>query len=92
MDFFKNIILKKETLGNNKLIEDTTSIHIAFGIDANFTIGTGVLIYSILQHNNNNIVFNIFLLYLYFLLGLKLCIIDLLLVNYYIILLIIYYI
>lgn len=60
MDFFKNIILKKETLGNNKLIEDTTSIHIAFGIDANFTIGTGVLIYSILQHNNNNIVFHIF--------------------------------
>lgn len=60
MDFFKNIILKKETLGNNKLIEDTTSIHIAFGIDANFTIGTGVLIYSILQHNNNNMVFHIF--------------------------------
>lgn len=60
MDFFKNIILKKEILGNNKLIEDTTSIHIAFGIDANFTIGTGVLIYSILQHNNNNIVFHIF--------------------------------
>ena len=38
MDFFKNIILKKEIFGNNKLIEDTTSLHIAFGIDANFTI------------------------------------------------------
>ena len=60
MDFFKNIILKKEIFGNNKLIEDTTSLHIAFGIDANFTIGTGVLIYSILQHNNNNMVFHIF--------------------------------
>lgn len=60
MDFFKNIILKKEILGNNKLIENTTSLHVAFGIDANFTIGTGVLIYSILQHNNNNMVFHIF--------------------------------
>lgn len=60
MDFFKNIILKKEILGNNKLIEDTTSIHIAFGIDANFTIGTGVLIYRILQHNDDNMVFHIF--------------------------------
>lgn len=60
MDFFKNIILKKEILGNNKIIEDTSSLHFAFGIDANFTIGTGVLIYSILQHNNNNMVFHIF--------------------------------
>lgn len=60
MNFFKNIILKKEILGNNKIIEDTSSLHFAFGIDANFTIGTGVLIYSILQHNNNNMVFHIF--------------------------------
>ncbi|WP_376744573.1 glycosyltransferase [Megamonas funiformis] len=32
----------------------------AFGIDANFTIGTGVLIYRILQHNDDNMVFHIF--------------------------------
>ena len=60
MDFFKNIILKKDVLGNAALIEQPGSLHIAFGIDANFTIGTGVLIYSILQHNTADFVFHIF--------------------------------
>lgn len=60
MDFFENIILKKQILGNQKLLSDKTSKHIAFGIDANFTIGTGVLIYSILQHNKSGMVFHIF--------------------------------
>lgn len=60
MDFFKNIILKKDVLGNAALIEQPGSLHIAFGIDANFTIGTGALIYSILQHNKANFVFHIF--------------------------------
>lgn len=59
MDFFENIILKKQILGNQKLLRDKVSKHIAFGIDANFTIGTGVLIYSILQHNKGNMVFHI---------------------------------
>lgn len=60
MNFFKDIILKKQILGNENLISDKNSFHIAFGIDANFTIGTGVLIYSILQHNKANMVFHIF--------------------------------
>ena len=60
MDFFKNIILKKDVLGNASLIEQPGSLHIAFGIDANFTLGTGVLIYSILNKNNNNFIFHIF--------------------------------
>ena len=60
MDFFENIILKKQFLGNQNLLYDKNSKHIAFGIDANFTIGTGVLIYSILQHNKGSIVFHIF--------------------------------
>lgn len=60
MDFFKDIIQKKQILGNENLISDKNSLHIAFGIDANFTIGTGVLIYSILQHNKANMVFHIF--------------------------------
>lgn len=60
MNFFENIILKKQILGNKKLLTDKNSKHIAFGIDANFTIGTGVLIYSILQHNKDNMVFHIF--------------------------------
>lgn len=60
MDFFENIILNKQILGNKDLINKKNSLHIAFGIDANFTIGTGVLIYSILQHNTENIIFHIF--------------------------------
>ena len=60
MNFFDNIILKKNILGNASLIESHTSFHIAFGIDANFTIGTGVLIYSMLEHNSSNIVCHIF--------------------------------
>ena len=60
MNFFQNIVLKKTTLGNNNLIAEPSTMHIAFGIDANFTIGTGVLIYSILQHNSNKMVFHIF--------------------------------
>ena len=60
MDFFQNIVLKKTALGNNNLITEPSTMHIAFGIDANFTIGTGVLIYSILQHNSKNMVFHIF--------------------------------
>ena len=59
MNFFENIILKKQILGNQNLLYDKNSKHIAFGIDANFTIGTGVLIYSILQHNKGNMVFHI---------------------------------
>lgn len=60
MKFFDNIILNKQTLGNEQLIGQKNSLHIAFGIDANFTMGTGVLIYSILQHNNDNFIFHIF--------------------------------
>lgn len=60
MEFFKNIILKKQLLGNTSLIDNKDVLHIAFGIDANFTIGTGVLIYSILQHNKSNMIFHIF--------------------------------
>lgn len=60
MDFFKDIIKKNKILGNANLISDKNSFHIAFGIDANFTIGTGVLIYRILQHNDDNMVFHIF--------------------------------
>lgn len=60
MDFFKDIIFKKQILGNENLISDKNSFHFAFGIDSNFTIGTGVLIYSILEHNNANMVFHIF--------------------------------
>ena len=60
MNFFDNIILKRDILGNNSLIENRMSFHIAFGIDANFTMGTGVLISSILKYNTDNFVFHIF--------------------------------
>lgn len=60
MDFFQNIILKQNSFGNNTILNKNDTFHIAFGIDANFTIGTGVLIYSILQQTNHNIVFHVF--------------------------------
>ena len=60
MEFFQNIILKQHSFGNNTILNDKNTFHIAFGIDANFTIGTGVLIYSILQQTNHNIIFHIF--------------------------------
>lgn len=59
MQFFKNIILNEQTIGDiNSLTKNP--IHLAFGIDANFTIGAGVLIYSILQHTKRTIVCHIF--------------------------------
>ena len=60
MEFFQNIILKQHSFGNNTILNDKNTFHVAFGIDANFTIGTGVLIYSILQQTNHNIIFHIF--------------------------------
>ena len=60
MEFLKNIILKKTILGNLTLLNNASTFHIAFGIDNNFTIGTGVLIYSILQQTKHNIAFHIF--------------------------------
>ena len=62
MEFFQNIILKQHSFGNNTILNDKNTFHIAFGIDANFTIGTGVLIYSILQQTNHNIIFHILLI------------------------------
>lgn len=60
MKILKNIILKKIVFGNEVLLNNASTFHIAFGIDNNFIIGTGVLIYSILQQTKHNISFHIF--------------------------------
>lgn len=54
----ENIINKQYMLGSQTI--NSKSIHIAFGIDSSFFIGTGVLISSILKHTPQNIIFHIF--------------------------------
>lgn len=57
----RNIISERHVLGNNDIDKSKEIIHIAFGIDENFTLGMGVLITSILLHNPNKIIdFHIF--------------------------------
>ena len=62
MNFFKSIILKTEILNNHHKFEETNAdLNIAFGIDANFARGMGVLIDSICTNNSDEkIVFHIF--------------------------------
>ncbi|MDQ0203454.1 glycosyltransferase family 8 protein [Pectinatus haikarae] len=59
MDFFSNIIKAKKNIANDVSIR--TGMNIAFGIDAEFALGMGVLMTSIVKNNpGTNIVFHIF--------------------------------
>lgn len=62
MEFFENIILKTEVLDENNTFEMAKDdLHIAFGIDANFAIGMGVCMTSIILNNpSEKINFHVF--------------------------------
>ena len=61
MSGLDNIIFKRETLVKQPLTVAKDTIHIAFGIDENFVMGMGVLMYSILLHNpGKKLVFHVF--------------------------------
>lgn len=61
MTNIKNIIYKRESFGDQSLLTASESMHIAFGIDVNFSLGMGILISSILMHNENkSFVFHVF--------------------------------
>lgn len=60
MNFFHNIVKEKIIIGKSSNIHNTNALNIAFGIDENFVIGMGVLMYSMLKHSNKTLVFHIF--------------------------------
>ncbi len=47
----ENMIYRRILLGGENVIYHKEALHFAFGIDKNFVIGLGVLIYSIIYHN-----------------------------------------
>jgi len=54
MEIFENVILKTEVIDeNNTFVAKNEDLHIAFGIDANFAIGMGVCMTSIILNNQN---------------------------------------
>lgn len=56
-----DVISERHSIGSNKMDINKDVIHIAFGIDENFTLGMGVLMTSILIHNKNKFIdFHIF--------------------------------
>lgn len=57
----RDVISERHVVGNNEIDNNKEIIHIAFGIDENFTLGMGVLMTSILMHNGNKFIdFHIF--------------------------------
>lgn len=54
MEIFEDVILKTEVIDENNTFETTRDdLHIAFGIDANFAMGMGVCMTSIIINNRN---------------------------------------
>ena len=61
MEFFNNIITERKVIQKNFDGDHKKIIHIAFGIDANFALGMGVLMTSIILNNKNKqICFHVF--------------------------------
>lgn len=57
----QNFITERHIIGNRKNAANREEVHIAFGIDRNFTLGMGVLMTSILIHNKKQfIIFHVF--------------------------------
>lgn len=61
MEPLQNIVLRQETLYEMEEFTQADALHASFGIDANFALGMGVLMFSMLKNNPDlPIVFHIF--------------------------------
>lgn len=57
----KDIVMKRTFIGQENNFDKNNLVHIAFGIDCNFTLGMGILINSIILNNQGkNFCFHIF--------------------------------